>query len=153
MLKSCFDEVVKPMTMPRDLEKFRSLAAWVARGRTIRGWCRKNGVSYNTATEWSPLPEFRDLVARLRQESLDAFVGTINASSRDLAKKLLSLSDKGERGQIVQLQATRGAIADMIGADEAIKRDQQIAEIRAEIAALKKGRGWDEADPSNVPNP
>jgi hypothetical protein len=92
-------------------------------------------------------------VARLRQESLDTFVGTINASSRKLAKKLLSLSDKGERGQIVQLQATRGAIADMIGADEAIKRDQQIAEIRAEIAALKKGRGKDETDPSNVSTP
>jgi hypothetical protein len=141
------------MSMPREEEKFRSLAAWVARGRTIRSWCKKNSVSYDTATEWSPLPEFRDLVARLRQESLDTFVGTISASSRKLAKKLLSLSDKGERGQIVQLQATRGAIADMIGADEAIKRDQQIAEILAEIADLKKGRGKDETGPSNVSTP
>jgi hypothetical protein len=103
--------------------------------------------------EWSPTQEFKDLVAEIRRESLDAFIGIISGSLRRLARKLIVLAEKGERSQVVQLQAIRAAVSDMLTTDEAARFDREIAELRAEVEALKKGRGADEAKPFETPAP
>lgn len=122
----------------RDEAKFQELIQVIARGgQTIQDWCQSSGVKYQTAREWACLPEFREEAAKIHQAALDAYVSKLTSEAGTIAKKLLELADKGERSQIVQLQACRAVIADALAVRESTNRDQQIAELIKRIENLE----------------
>lgn len=132
--------------------RFQELVEVVASGKqSVKDWAAANSVAHSTAKEWSRSAEFRQRVAEIHQAALDAYVATLTSAAGTIAQRLLELAEKGERKDIVRLQACRAVIADLLAVKESTMRDQELAEIRREIEELKKGQKADEG-PSDTPS-
>jgi hypothetical protein len=124
---------------PRDAARFENLAQTIAFGRqSVRDWCQANSASERTAYKWSSSTEFKQRVAELRQAAFDGAIGKMTTMLDEAVEKLATLIKSGERKDIVKLQAARGLIADLVAMREIVSRDQEIADLRAEVENLKR---------------
>lgn len=124
---------------PRDAARFQDLVQTIAFGRqSVRDWCRATGASERTAYKWSSSAEFRQRVSEIRQAAFDSALGRMTVLLSEAVEKLAVLIKDGERKDIVQLQAARGLITDLVAMRESVGRDQEIAELRAEVENLKR---------------
>jgi ApbE superfamily uncharacterized protein (UPF0280 family) len=118
--------------------RFQELVEVVASGKqSVKDWAAANSVAHSTAKEWSRSAEFRQRVAEIHQAALDAYVATLTSAAGTIAQRLLELAEKGERKDIVRLQACRAVITDLLAVKESAGRDQQIAELIKRIENLE----------------
>lgn len=139
---------------PRDVARFENLAQTIAFGRqSVRDWCQTNGVSERTGYSWSSSKEFRQRVAELRQAAFDRSMGRMTELLNESVEQLGSLVKTGERKDVVRLQAARGLIADLLAIRSSVDIDRQVAELRAEIAQLRKEWGIAKDEPPTGDQP
>ena len=84
----------------------RSLARAVARGHTVRAWAIHNAVHPLSAQCWAELPDFRDIVDKIRVEHADRAVGKITGCALRAIERLVELSERAPTPS-AQVTATR----------------------------------------------
>ena len=153
---------------PRNL-KFCDFAVAVAGGATTREWCEKNGIPFDTAKEWRKDPEFREIVASILRERLEAYVATLNAASIEMAEGMIDLARNGTPDS-TKLAAQRAVISDQIAVIQAITQGAELDDLRAAVKRIEergsdvlatedqqaghvKGPGGDEGDGRSLAGP
>lgn len=127
--------------MPADIPNPRdSLALWLAEGKTLASWAADHDIPDRTARDWAKKPEFKAKVSQIRDEFVDSVVGEMKSDLKKARAKISSLIENADTDS-VKLAAARAMIADMIALANHADQAKQLAELRAEVDALKSTTG------------
>jgi hypothetical protein len=90
-----------------------SLALAVARGQSVLGWARKNGVPERTAYRWANDPQVRKSSELWRRNALNRAIGRMARRATAAVDGIERLA-KGAESESVRLSAWRAILADQM---------------------------------------
>jgi hypothetical protein len=119
------------------------LAIALAKGHSMGGWARANGVAKSTAQRWSQEPEVRAEIDAFRRRAIARAVGVFTMHSHWAAKEIYALAKSAE-SESVKLRALQAVVGDMMAVSRHSVLDERMAELEAYV---KEQRGAGASSP------
>ena len=117
----------------------RMLARAVARGHTVKAWAVHKDVHPDTAQGWAELPDFEDLVNKIRVDHADRAVGKLTRCASRAISRLVELSERG-RTQAACVTATRLLLDKWVALSEYFDQGKKFLTFKPRILALEASR-------------
>jgi hypothetical protein len=133
-----------------NIARMNELALAVARGEIMKDWCAAHGLVYTTAKAWSKRDDFKQKVACIRQEWLDAAIGKYHAAIGEAADIIANIA-RDSSNRAVQLAAARAVGRDLIDFMSHSHVMSELNELREQLRRLTEGQGH--GTPSDPPGP
>jgi hypothetical protein len=104
----------------------------IARGESVTGWARRNGVPLSTAFRWSRDPKVRTAVQAWRRRALDRTIGRMASLAMKAADGINRLAKSAE-SESVQLRAWRAIIADQMAVAKFSDLEHRVTEVEEKV--------------------
>lgn len=121
-----------------DIQK-DSLAQAVNYGQSASSWAQLNEVDFGLVREWCALPEFLEMVAGHRRETVKRVVGRLLHGSERVIDRMIEIAEKGENDS-VRLSAARAVFATWLKVSQHFEFTEQVARLQERIKALQSSK-------------
>jgi hypothetical protein len=104
----------------------------IAKGETVTGWAKRNGVPRRTAQRWAHERKVRDAVESSRRRAIDRAVGLMSRRARWAAEKIVDLGTSAA-SEAVRLAALRAVLSDMMAVSKFGCLEDRMTEIEEQL--------------------